>query len=277
MSETTLKRADKKSYRNNKNSIYKMLAAAAMAVLMAAAMVVLENPNAGMTAADTTKETPSAAGKDYAESVEGMFERGASAVLLSQGALNVAYDNEEDLPDVEIEAFRKLINRCMVNLKLTSLAAAVQTVPEEAVANDDGTYSLTVPVGALLTTGVESVDRLALYAVLEASDEIGAKLVEVPYEPTTGKMSLPLAKILLIIDQKGDGDEKTTTGSETSTEAKKPRETRSAQSRDDSTTAEYVDSGEELTDEPETKPTEKQTAAKPTKENVSPVTGGHDF
>jgi hypothetical protein len=176
------------------------------------------------------------------------------------------------------------------NSKLTSIAAAVQTVPEEAVANGDGTYSLTIPVSTLLTTGVTSVDRLALYAVLEASDEIGAKLVEVPYEPTTGKITIPLAKVLLIIDQKGDGEAETTTGSETSTATEKQRETQSAQSREKSTTvsesrsttAEYVYSGEYY-DEPETKPTEAQKTS-PTEENAlsgvgeeSPITGGHDF
>jgi hypothetical protein len=198
-------------------------------------------------------------------------------------------------------------------MKLTSAATAVQTVFSEAEQKDDGTYSLTVPARALLINGVESVDRLALYAVLQTDDEIGAKLVEVPYEAIvdtasgnviSAKLSLPSAKMLLIIDNKGDDEAETTAEGateKTTADVKRPSEMQSAQSREKTTAmensgtvAEYIDGSADEDDEPETKPTKKQ----PSEENASqaaestspvhesnmagvgdesPVTGGHDF
>jgi hypothetical protein len=297
MSEQTFKRADRKSDRNNKKCAYKVICMAVMASLLAAAMVVFGNPN-------------------EAEDVEDIFSRGGAAVLLSQGTLDVAYENDEDIPDVGEEAFRKLVKWCHENLKLTSIAALVQTVPDEAVANGDGTYTLTVPVNALLINGVESEDRLALYAVVRASDEIGAELVEIAYETSADELSgsvkllLPSPKILLIIDQKGDGESETTTAEvkirETSTETENMRETQPTQIRQESTTAEenksmtaeYADGSEDGTDVIETKQAGKQTVTHSAEKNVSPevesttsayesnmagvydespVTGGHDF
>jgi hypothetical protein len=269
---------------DNKKHVCKVLALAVMAVLMAAVMVATENPNVGRTAADTTQDK-SSVDRDYSTDANDILTRGGAAAVYSQETLYMAYSDDEEQPDVDEETFKELIKWCRKNLKLTSIAAAVQTVSDKAEPQGDGTYSMTVPVAALLINGVESVDRLALYAVVQAPGEIGAKLLEVPYETIVdassgnvlnAKLSLQSAKVLLIIDSKGDGEEETTAGS-------KAEET--------STADEDV--------EPETKPAEKQTATQLVKENVSseaestsladepnalagaddksPVTGGHDF
>lgn len=292
MEEQTVKRTEKKSSGNNKKCVYKVLALAVMSVLLAAAMVVFENPDEGRTAADTTQEKSSGVDKDYSESVDEILNRGNMAAVCSRGTLYMAYDNSEDLPDVDKEAFKKLMTRYLKSMKLTSAATAVQTVFSEAEQKDDGTYSLTVPARALLINGVESVDRLALYAVLQTDDEIGAKLVEVPYEAIvdtasgnviSAKLSLPSAKMLLIIDNKGDDEAETTAEGateKTTADVKRPSEMQSAQSREKTTAmensgtvAEYIDvSGYEST---ETRSAEKQSVTNPAEK--SPVTGGHDF
>jgi hypothetical protein len=307
MEEKTVKRTEKQSSENNRGRVYKVLALAVISVILSVAMVVVGNPNAGITAADNTQEKP-AESTAYSIGVEDIFTVGGATVLYSRGTLKMAYEDEEDQPDVDEETVRKLISWCRDNSKLTSIAIAVQTVFDKAESEDNGTYSLTVPVKALLINGVESVDRLALYAVVQSADEIGAKLVEIPYEPVTDtvsgnvsnvRLSLPSAKILLIIDNKSDGEEESDSEDETektTAEAKKPRETQSGQRREESTTEEYVDCSADENDEPKTKPAGRENVTKPADvqevmqaetlsddsalagvEENSPVTGGHDF
>jgi hypothetical protein len=309
MEEKTVKRTEKKSSENNKKCVYKVLTLALMSVVLAVAMVALGKPDAKMTSADTTTQENSSESGGYSVGVDDIFARGGAVAVLSHGALGVAYEDEEDQPDVDKETARKLISWCLQNLKLTSISAAVQTVSDEAQLEKDGKYSLTVPMTALLVNGVESADRLAIYAVVQSSDEIGAKLVEVTYETvadilsgnaTNAKLSLPSAKMLLIIDNNSDGEEESGSEGETektSAEARKPRETQPSQSREKSTTVECVEDSAGGDSEPKTKPTEKQTmtqqamaqettkAETPTEKpnalagvcDESPVTGGHDF
>jgi hypothetical protein len=242
-----------------------------------------------------------------------IIDTGVAISVFSEGTLYKAYDNDEEQPDVDEDAVNTLLLSCMESFTLTSNVAAVQTASDETGANDDGTYSLTVPLNALMLNGAESVDRLALYAVVQASDGSGVKLVEVPYEVTLGlmsdnasiaKLSLPSAVTLLIIDKKSDADEESTTAGKTEQATKGTRQAAETQptsfagESNNSTTAKYDDVEAQIFDEPETKLSkkQKQTVTKPVEEQTtvqaetptdvddlagvadeSPVTGGHDF
>jgi hypothetical protein len=174
-------RADKGSAGDNKKYVYRVLATAIMAVMLTVAMVALKGTNVKMTVADTTQENILESGTDSLDCMKDIIDRGVAISVFSEGTLYKAYDNDEEQPDVDEDAVNTLLLSCMESFTLTSNVAAVQTASDETGANDDGTYSLTVPLNALMLNGAESVDRLALYAVVQASDGSGVKLVEVPY------------------------------------------------------------------------------------------------
>jgi hypothetical protein len=76
----------------------------------------------------------------YSTGAEDIFTVGGATVMYSRGTLKMAYEDEEDQPDVDEETVRKSISWYRDNSKLTSIAIAVQTVFDKADSEDNGTY-----------------------------------------------------------------------------------------------------------------------------------------
>lgn len=247
--KTFLIRAEKKSAKENKKYSCKVLVMAIMAVALVIAMVMLVNPSTKMISADTTKENVSSSSEDFSVGAENVVGRGMEVAALSDGKLDAAYNSDGE-PYLEEDAVMEFMGWCLENSKLTANAVAVQTVSEEEELNDDGTYSLTVPVRALLVNGIESMDRLALYAVVQKSDEEGVNLVEVKYETvlealsgtsSSAKLILPSAVTLLIIDKKGDSEVETVTDESSTAEKSSATEKSSAERKSESEAESLMD------------------------------------